>query len=336
MFEAVVMICAALAGEPCRAALVPGYESVSMAACKDALAARPVAGAACRAAGPALEVGEVAPGVFVHRGAVAEPDAQNGGDASNLGFIVGQSAVAVIDSGSAAWMGEALWRAIRARTDLPVRYLLLTHVHPDHVLGARVFEAAGTEVIGHAGLPKALAERQAGYLESLARLIGAERFLGTAPPQVTRGVTAGLEIDLGGRVLDLRAWPAAHSSTDLTVLDRQSGTLFAGDLLFDAHVPALDGNLRGWQAALGEMKKIDAQRVVPGHGGPVLDWPQGAAPVQRYLSVLAAESAAAIAAGERLSEAIAHVAQGEAGQWQLFEAFNPRNATQAFTELEWE
>lgn len=335
MFEAMVMLCAGLAGEPpCRAALVPGYEARSQAACEARLAAAPVTGAKCRSAGAPLEVFEVAPGVFVHRGDVALPDATNRGDTANLGFVVGQTGVAVIDSGSAAWIGEALWRAIRLRTDLPVRYVVLTHVHPDHLLGTRVF--SGAEIVGHAALPLALAARQQTYLQRFEALIGAAAFLGTALPGQMRGVEDRSELDLGGRVLELRAWPQAHSGTDLTVLDRTTGTLFAGDLLFDRHVPTLDGSLRGWQRVLGEMSGVKARRVVPGHGGPVLDWPEGAAPVLRYLDVLARDAAAAVAAGERLSEAVTHVAGEEARRWELFGAFNPRNATVAFTELEWE
>ena len=335
MFEAIVMLCAGLAGEPpCSAALLPGFEAADRAGCVAALEARPVAGAACRPAGAALAVTEVAPGVFVHRGAVAEPDAANRGDTANLGFVIGTRAVAVIDSGSAAWMGEALWRAIRARSDLPVAYVVLTHVHPDHVLGASVF--AGAEVLSHAGLPQALARRQETYLQRFEALIGAEAFLGTGVPRVDREVPERALLDLGGRELELRAWPQAHSGTDLTVLDTATGTLFAGDLVVDGHIPPLDGSLRGWQRVLGELAQLKAARVVPGHGGPVLDWPRGAAPVRRYLDVLARDAAAAVAAGERLSEAVTHIAGEERDRWQLFDAFNARNATVAFTELEWE
>ncbi len=345
MFEAIVMLCAGLAGAPpCRAALVPGYEAASLAGCEAALEAHPAAGAECRTAGEALAVTEVAPGVFVHRGAVAEPDGENRGDTANLGFVIGAAAVAVIDSGSAAWMGEALWRAIRARSDLPVTHLVLTHVHPDHVLGASVF--AGAEIVAHAGLPQALARRQETYLQRFEALIGSEGFLGTEVPGIDLEVAERARLDLGGRVLDLRAWPQAHSGTDLTVLDRATGTLFAGDLVVAEHIPPLDGSLRGWQRVLGELEQIPATRVVPGHGGPVsggsvsggavLDWPEGAAPVRRYLGVLAREAAAAVAAGERLSEAVTHIAARERAQWQLFDVFNARNATVAFTELEWE
>lgn len=344
MFEAVIALCLSLADGPCRDVLLPGYEAESRAACETRLESRaPVLPAGltrgaprCVASGPALEVSEAAPGLFVHRGQIAEPDAVNLGDVSNLGFVIGDSAVAVIDSGSAAWIGEATWRAIRARTDKPVSHVILTHMHPDHVLGASVFARAGAQVVGHARLPRALADRQANYLESLSRLIGAGAFLGTEAPAIDIAITDTLDIDLGNRRLTLHAHPAAHTGTDVTVLDQTSGTLFTGDLVFHLHTPALDGKLTGWQALLADMAGQGFARIVPGHGGPLLNWPEAAEPMQRYLDVLARDTRAAIAAGERLGTAITHIAQGEADHWHLFDAYNPRNATVAFTELEWE
>jgi quinoprotein relay system zinc metallohydrolase 2 len=315
----------------CRAALIENPPDLSGLAAGLEVS-RPV----CRAAGEVLEVAEVAPGVFAHLGQVAEPDAGNRGDVSNLGFVIGGASVAVIDTGSAPWMGEALWRAIRARTDLPVTDVILTHMHPDHVFGTGVFMERGARVWGHAGLVRALADRQANYLESLRVLVGEAEFVGVRVPGVTDPVPERAEIDLGGRVLELRAWPVAHTGSDLTVLDRESGTLFSGDLVFDRHTPALDGSLRGWRAVLEEMQAMAVARVIPGHGGPSLDWPAGAHPLARYLTVLEHDTRAAIDQGARLSEAVKTVAQGEAGAWQLFEAYNPRNATVAFTELEWE
>ena len=90
------------------------------------------------------------------------------------------------------------------------------------------------------------------------------------------------KLDLGSRTLALRAWPAAHSDNDLTVLDEQTGTLFAGDLVFLGHMPVLDGSLRGWLRVIDELSTLPAQRVVPGHG-PVSEWPAALADQRRYL-----------------------------------------------------
>ena len=99
-------------------------------------------------------------------------------------------------------------------------------------------------------------------------------------------VDGTLKLDLGARTLILRAWPAAHSDSDLTVLDEKTGTLFAGDLVFLAHMPVLDGSIRGWLSGIDELGALPAQRVVPGHG-PVSEWPAALADERRYLETLA-------------------------------------------------
>lgn len=346
MFEAIVTLCLVASAGVCRDRVVPGYEAVNHAACSVALKDDPpvlgaperglrVSAPVCRAAGAALDVVEVAPGVFAHQGRIQEPGIANRGDVSNLGFVIGEASVAVIDSGSAPWMGEALWRTIRAHTDLPVTDVILTHMHPDHVFGTEIFVTMGARVWGHAALARALADRQANYLESLRREVGEAEFVGVRGPAIGNPVAERAEIDLGSRVLGLRAWPVAHTGNDLTVLDRKSSTLFAGDLVFDRHTPALDGSLLGWRAVLDQMQAMKVVSVIPGHGRPSLPWPEGAAPLTRYLKVLERDTRAAIEAGARLAEADETVARSEAPHWQLFDAFNPRNVTVAFTELEW-
>ena len=165
---------------------------------------------------PALDVAEVADGVFAHRGRHDVPGPGNGGDLANLGFVIGTEAVAVIDAGTTRGVAEGLYAAIRARTDLPIRYLLLTHMHPDHSLGAEVFKEAGATVIGHPNLAQGLANRAESYETALARLIGPEGFLGTRLIGPDEGVERA-ELDLGGRSLLVEAHPFAHTETDVTV-----------------------------------------------------------------------------------------------------------------------
>ena len=109
-------------------------------------------------------------------------------------------------------------------------------------------------------------------------------------------VDGNLTLDLGLRTLTLRAWPTAHSDSDLTVFDGQTNTLFAGDLMFLDHIPVLDGSIRGWLSTLGELDRIPAQRVIPGHG-PVSEWPAALADERRYLDILASDVRAMIARG---------------------------------------
>lgn len=292
------------------------------------------AGISAQAAEP-LDVREIAPGVFVHQGRHEVFSPQNEGDIANIGFIVGDSSVAVVDTGGSARIGERLREAIRKVTPLPVRYVINTHMHPDHVFGNEAFLADSPEFIGHGKLLRALATRAERYLGANADLLGPEAFAGTRIVPPTSGVTGEKRIDLGGRTLLLRAWPTAHTDNDLTVLDEKTGTLFTGDLLFVGHIPTLDGSLTGWLAAIDTLSTIKAERAVPGHGPASVEWPGALDAEKRYLQTLERDTRKAIADGKSLSDSAAEAAQSERGAWVLFDEYNGRNASAAFAELEW-
>lgn len=283
-----------------------------------------------------LSVVEVSPGVFVHQAPYALALPRNLGFVGNAGFIIGRDAVAVVDTGGSFKAGEALKAAIRARTDLPIRYVINTHMHPDHVLGDAAFVGPGVTFIGHHNLPEALAARAESYLEATRRLVGEEGAAGTRVVLPDETVTKPMTIDLGARPLLLEAWPTAHTATDLTVFDETTGTWFLGDLLFLGHVPALDGKALGWIALLDELKRRPAARVVPGHGPASQPWPQAAEPTERYLNRLVADVRRLVRDGGTMSDAARSAGRAEAPDWELFDDFNARNATAAFHELEWE
>jgi hypothetical protein len=104
--------------------------------------------------------------------------------------------------------------------------------------------------------------------------------------------------------------------------------------LFVGHVPVLDGNLRGFLAAIAELKNVRANLAVPGHGR-ALAWPEAVVPEERYLNRLLANVRAAIKAKRTLTETLATV-DGEREQWLLFDDFHKRNITAAYAELEWD
>lgn len=282
-----------------------------------------------------LPVSEVAPGIFVHTGVTALMTRENEGAIANVGFVIGDSAVAVIYTGGSVREGRQLLAAVRSHSDKPIRYVINTHAHPDHSFGNAAFVADGTSFVGHKALPRALAARGQFYLDGFRRTMGDALIdeVRIIPPTVL--VEDTLKLDLGGRSLTLKAWPPAHSDNDLTVFDERSGTLLAGDMVFLEHVPVVDGSLKGWLRALDQLAAIPAERVVPGHG-PVSAWPAALADERRYLETLAADIRALVKSGKPITAAAEHAAAAERPRWQLFDDYNARNATAAFSEIEWE
>lgn len=284
----------------------------------------------------ALGITEIAAGVYVHTGHHAILSPGNAGDIANACFIVGKQSIAVIDTGSTAIFGSGLRAAIAAVSPLPVRYVINTHMHPDHVFGNIAFQAAAPEFIAHHKMARGLAARADTFMRRSRDLLGEQAFDGTQIVYPTKPVADRAVIDLGERVLTLVARPTAHTDNDLTVVDELTGTLFLGDLLFADHIPTLDGSILGWLRLIAALKAETAARVVPGHGPASMSWPAAIEPVERYLSNVVADVRAAIKDGKTLSEATDTAGRSEQAAWRLFDEHHVRNVTAAYAELEWE
>lgn len=279
---------------------------------------------------------EIAPGVYVHQGVHEMMDAANAGHIANVGWIIGEEAVAVVDSGGSAVQGRGLRDAIRAVTDLPIRYVIATHVHPDHLFGHAAFLVDGPTFAGHRKLSAALDQRGAFYLDNLMETLGnlADGTEVVMPDLLVEDV---MDIDLGGRKLTLQAHPTAHTDNDLTVLDQTSGLLFAGDLLFMERCPVVDGSLLGWLNLMASLADLGAKTVVPGHGPAYASLPGAPEPQTRYLTTLRDSVRAFIADNGLLEDAArALPLENERKHWALFDETHPRNISAAYTELEWE
>jgi quinoprotein relay system zinc metallohydrolase 2 len=256
-------------------------------------------------------------------------------DIANIGFIVGSRCVAVIDTGGSVRIGQALRAAVRQRTSLPICYVINTHVHVDHVLGNWAFEDDHPSFVGHASLAQAIARSRPYFVKEYAQDLGVP----AAPEQVIgpqRLVETELTLDLGNRPLTLHAWPTAHTDCDLTVYDTKTSTLWTGDLLFIERLPALDGSLVGWLAAIDRLAAQRVQLAIPGHGPPT---PHPAAALAReriYLESLLQGVRRELAAGESLQDAMLHVGRDEKPGWLLWDEVHPRNVARAYEELQWE
>lgn len=299
-----------------------------------------LAGAACLCCAPAVArastgIAEVSPGVFVRRGPDEEATRSNLGGIANIGFIVGRDAVLVTDPGGSLADGAWLRAQVRAVTDRPIRHVVMSHVHPDHVCGAAAFATDTPEFIGHRDLAPALAARGEYDRDRLVEQIGPADVGPVLMP--TRSVgPEGATVDLGGRRLQIRAHGPAHTGSDLSILDAEAGLLLPADLLFVGRVPSLDGSLPGWLAELDSLDALGARNAIPGHGPALVEPGPAIAALRRYLVALRDDVRAAISAGDPIERAAETAGRGESGRWALFDDYNGRNATRAYKELEWE
>ncbi|WP_372875498.1 quinoprotein relay system zinc metallohydrolase 1 [Pseudomonas sp.] len=247
-----------------------------------------------------LQPRQIADDVWLLEGSTDNFARNNGGNIVNSGFIVTDRGVLVIDSGPSKRYGEALRRAIARVTDKPVHTLLLTHHHPDHVLGNQAF--ADVPIAALPATTALLAEQGEAMADNMYRLVG-DWMRGTEVVLPTQTLTPGL-LEVAGRRLRLLGL-RGHTGADLAILDETSGVLFAGDLLFYQRALTTPGTpgLDVWLGDLEQLQALPWKLIVPGHG-PVAS---GAAPftqMRDYLGWLDRVMREGAAQGAEMSELI--------------------------------
>ncbi|CAM5475996.1 quinoprotein relay system zinc metallohydrolase 1 [Thauera mechernichensis] len=243
---------------------------------------------------------EIAPGAYVIVGLREDFSFDNGGNIVNTGFIVGRSGVIVIDTGPSRRYGEQMLAAIRAVTPLPVVLTLNTHHHPDHFLGNQAFPQDTL-----AALPETIAGIRSegeGFNDNMYRLNG-DWMRDTEVVIPTRALSAGRQ-DIGGRDVEFLAL-GGHTAADLVVVNHDSGTVYAADLLFNGRAPTTPhADIPRWIAALEQLARLPARLWVPGHG----DVSASLAPLHEtrdYLEWLAGTMRDAAEAGMDMTEVFA-------------------------------
>ena len=243
---------------------------------------------------------QIAENVWLLEGSTDNFEQRNGGNIVNTGFIVTETGVVVIDSGPSKRYGEAMREAIAGVTDRPVIKVLLTHHHPDHVLGNQAF--ADVPIAALAGTTELLREQGDAMAENMYRLVG-DWMRGTEVVLPNETLQSGT-LEIGGHRLRLLAL-RGHTGADLAVLDENSGVLFASDILFyqraltTPNSPGLDI----WLADLDELQAQPWKLLVPGHG-PVASDDAPFVQMRDYLGWLDGLLRDAAASGADMNEVI--------------------------------
>jgi glyoxylase-like metal-dependent hydrolase (beta-lactamase superfamily II) len=193
--------------------------------------------------------------------------AANEGYNSNAGFVVTSDGVVVIDALGTPALGHELIKAIRRVSDRPIRRVILTHYHADHIYGLQAFKEAGAKVWAHRG-GRAYLDGEAGArLEQrrrdLAPWVNADTHIVAADHWLAGNET----FTLGGLTFDLIHLGPAHSPEDLVVVVREEQLIFSGDIIFTGRIPFVgEADSKRWLATMDRLLALKPRIMVTGHG----------------------------------------------------------------------
>jgi glyoxylase-like metal-dependent hydrolase (beta-lactamase superfamily II) len=295
------------------------------------------AGAAAVAQPAPLHAVEVAERVWFVQGEAALGTPANRNFISNAGFVVTDDGVLVVDALGSPALARELLAEIRRVTAQPVRYVVVTHYHADHIYGLQVFKAAGATILAHAEgrdylnsdtasqRLEASRAQLAPWVDAQTQLVAADRWLDAAETR----------LQMGALEVRIEHVGPAHTSEDLVVWLPQRRVLFAGDLFFRGRIPFVgQADSRQWIASLDTLIGHRPRVVIPGHGPVSTDPATDLALTRDYLVFLRRTMAEAARNLEPFEEAYAKVDWSRFEPLPLFRAANRMNAWNTYLLME--
>lgn len=261
----------------------------------------------------------------------------------NSGVIIGDDGVMVIDTTATPVMAQALIKHIRSVTDLPIKYVVLTHYHAVRVLGAAAyFEEGGQEIIASRGTYELIVERgeqdMKSEIERFPRLFaGVESVPGLSWP--TMVFDKEMTLFLGKLEVKLAHIGMGHTKGDTIAWIPSQHICFSGDLVeYGAAAYTGDAQLEEWPATLEALRALGAEKLVPGRGPALLNPEQvnvGIDYTKDFVTTLLRGAKEAVAASMTLKEAMAHVRSQmdpKFGHVFIYEHCLPFDVTRAYDE----
>jgi glyoxylase-like metal-dependent hydrolase (beta-lactamase superfamily II) len=294
---------------------------------------------AAQGAEPTLKATQVAERVWFVQGEAALGSSANRNFISNAGFIVTDDGVVVVDALGSPTLATELLAEIKRVTPQPVRYVIVTHYHADHIYGLQAFKAAGATVLAHSAgreylnsdtAQKRLEASQhelAPWIDKNTRLVTADRWLADEQTQLRAG----------SYDIVIRHVGPAHTSEDLVVFVPQLGVLFSGDLFFRGRIPFVgQADSRLWIASLERLIDYKPRVVIPGHGAVSTDPMADLMLTRDYLVHLRRTMGEAARNLEPFEEAYARADWSRYEGLPLFRAANRMNAYNTYLLMEQE
>jgi glyoxylase-like metal-dependent hydrolase (beta-lactamase superfamily II) len=256
---------------------------------------------------------------------------------ANAGFIVTRDGVVAIDAGASPREGERLLRTIRRVTRQPVRWLVLTHHHPDHHFGAVAFRRAGAKVIAHPDRRTLASEGgEDALIASWIRVVGLDAMRGFELADIPdRPVERADTLRLGGRTIVISSPGPAHTPGDLLVWLPKERVLFAGDILVEDGVTMIvDGSTLALLSALEGIERLEPRAMVPGHGARPRDPRTLLDSTRGYVTALRTDMRAAVEQGRPMNRVLAALPPADSTRPVSLNSRRRRNAVRAYLEAE--
>ena len=260
----------------------------------------------------------------------------NEGFISNAGFVVTTDGVVVFDALGTPSLAHKLLGKIREITDQPVRKVVVSHYHADHVYGLQVFEELGARIYAPEGAQT--------YIRSdAAKNRLDERRFSLDPwvnenthlvlPDVT--VSKSMQFEMGGLKFTINYLGKAHSDGDMAMLVEPDRVLFSGDIIFRKRIPFIgDGDTKNWLDTLTRLETGGLTALVPGHGPASLDPKDTISLTRRYLAYMRKTMGAAVDELQSFDEAYASTDWSEFSDLPAFAEGNRINAYQVYLSME--
>ncbi|MFO7593171.1 MAG: MBL fold metallo-hydrolase [Pseudomonadota bacterium] len=286
----------------------------------------------------------IADDTYMLFGNIAEVDGENRGWNGNAGFVVTDEGVFVIDALGTPKLGRRFVATIRSVTDKPIRYLLLTHNHPDHAYGAIAFRRnTEARVIAHRGtlnyINSEQMESSVAYRRDFIEKDMADFAAVTPDILINDKPFSRQRFSLGGKAFVVYNSGMHHSHGDLVLQQLPQKILWISDLAFNQRTTFMgDGHSK--QALEGQDWLLenfaDALLMVPGHGSAQTAPFSMVSRTRRYMQRLRDEMGEAVEEGIGLQQAVDASDFPEWHDTRLYELNHRANANFVYREMELE
>jgi len=241
----------------------------------------------------------VGKGTYVFIGSTKYFSKKNGGNIANAAYIVTNSGVIVIDTGSSYQYGKQMRQYIESTTGLSIIKVFNTHHHPDHFLGNQAYK--DIPIASLQGIVNAIDTQGEALNNNLYTLVG-DWMKETEAYSPTEVVAPG-KVTIGGHEIEIIALEG-HTDSDMAIYDHTTGVLFAGDLIFHDRTPAVaNANIQNWLNSISQLQKLNYKYLIAGHG-PVTTDQRAMLQTHDYLSWLHETLQTALDKGLDISEAL--------------------------------